>query len=70
MHSFYLNNGAGFNEISAQTGGISSKFEIYSRNVTENLTQFVVERILILIEKNSGKGNLNLVDTYRKMFVK
>jgi hypothetical protein len=35
----------------------------------EDLTQFVVENILILIEKNSGKGKLGLVETYRKMFV-
>jgi transcriptional regulator len=70
VHSFYLNNGAGFTDISARTGGKASKFDLHSPNVTKNLTQFVVENILELIEKNSGKGDLKLVETYRKMFMK
>jgi hypothetical protein len=69
VHSFYLNNGSGFTDISNRTGGISSKFEINSLQVAKKLSQFVVENILVLIEKKSGKGALNLVDEYRKMFI-
>jgi hypothetical protein len=70
VHSFYLNNGTGFTDISYRTGGIYSKFDINSLRAAEILSQFVVENILTLIEKKSEKGILNLVDAYRKMFAK
>jgi hypothetical protein len=49
VHSFYLNNGTGFKEISAKTNGSSSPFNINSLTVTDDLTAFVVENILALI---------------------
>jgi hypothetical protein len=70
VHSFHLNNGQGFTSISNRTGGTSSKFEISSLRAAENLSQFVVENILTLIEKKNGKPTLALVDAYRKMFLK
>jgi hypothetical protein len=68
VHSYYLNNGDGFKDISAFTGGVASKFNLTSRTVTDELTSFVVEKILVLIEKKSGKKGLELVDSYRRMF--
>jgi hypothetical protein len=69
VHSLYLNQGQGFIDISNVTRGTASLFNINSRNVTNELTSFVVENILRLIEQNTGRGNLNLVETYRRMFV-
>jgi hypothetical protein len=36
--------------------------------VADELTAFVVTNVLKIIEEKAGKGKLNLVQAYRKMF--
>lgn len=69
VHSFYLNAGAAFSNISKKTGGEASPFNLNSSRVADELTAFVVENVLKLIEAKAGKGGLNLVQAYRRMFV-
>ncbi len=45
-----------------------SKFDLKSSKVADELTAFIVENVLRLIEKKVGNNKLNLVETYRKMF--
>lgn len=68
MHCFYLGAKAAFDAISNKTGGVSSPFNIKSDKVADELTAFIVENVLKLIEKKVGNNRLNLVETYRKMF--
>jgi len=68
VHSFYLNAAAAFMDISAQTGGKAAHFNINSPKVSDDLTAFIVEQILAMIENKGGKAGLNLVESYRKMF--
>jgi hypothetical protein len=67
VHCFYLGAQHAFQDISHQTGGKCSAFNIKSDRADDDLTDFVVVNILELIEKNSGQGRL--VETYRKMYV-
>lgn len=61
VHSFYLNAGAAFNSISKRTNGESSPFNLNSMKVADELTAFVVENVLKLIQLRVGKSGLNLV---------
>jgi hypothetical protein len=69
VHSFYLNAGPAFNSISDKTGGQSSPFNLNSPRVADELTAFVVENVLKLIENRTGTNGLNLVQAYRRMFM-
>lgn len=70
VHCFYLAAQHAFEDISRQTGGKCSPFNVNSPRAADDLTDFVVMNILELIEKNSGQGQGSLVEAYRKMFIK
>lgn len=61
VHSFYLNAGQGFIDISKNTGGEAAPFNLSSSNVASELTKFVVEKVVHLIGDKSGKGGTKLV---------
>jgi hypothetical protein len=56
VHCFYLAAQKDFEDISRQTGGKCSPFNVNSPRAADDLTDFVVVNILELIEKNSGQG--------------
>jgi hypothetical protein len=68
VHSFYLAAQHAFQDISRQTGGKCSPFDVNSPRAANDLTDFVVMNILELIEKNSGQGQGSLVAVYKRMF--
>jgi hypothetical protein len=68
VHSFYLSAGSAFSSLSNRTTGVSSPFNLSSPKVADELTAFVVENVLKIIESRVGQSDLNLVLTYRKMF--
>ncbi len=69
VHCFYLGAQRAFEDISRQTGGKCSPFNLYSSRAAEDLTNFVVMNVLELIEKNSDQGKVNLVETYKKIYI-
>jgi hypothetical protein len=56
-----LNARGAFRVISDRTGGVSSPFDLRSTRVADELTAFVVENVLKLIERKVGNNRLNLV---------
>jgi hypothetical protein len=60
----YLGAQIKFEDISSQTGGKCSLFNVNSPRAADELTDFVVVNILELIEKNSGQGQGSLVQEY------
>jgi hypothetical protein len=68
VHSFYLSAGTAFSNLSNRTGGVSSPFNLNFPKVADELTAFVVENVLNIIESRVGQSGLNLVKVYRKMF--
>jgi len=61
VHCFYLGAQEKFKDISSQTGGKCSPFDVNSPRAADDLTGFVVMNILELIEKNSGQSQGSLV---------
>lgn len=69
VNCFYLGAQTAFEDISRQTGGKCSPFKLHSARAADDLTDFMLVNIFELIQKNSDLGKVNLVETYRKMFV-
>ena len=62
VHGFYLAAaGPAFTKITHETGGKVAPFNLSSPKVSDELTNFIVEQILYLIEVKEGKPGLKLV---------
>jgi hypothetical protein len=70
VHCFYLGAQKKFEDISSQTGGKCSPFDVNSPRAADDLTDFVVLNILELIEKNSGQVQGSLVEQYNNIYIK